>query len=150
VGRFMTGIGVRVLVVAVLVVGGFVLRDRLSSDAGQLQVGDCFDDPGGVEISAVQHHPCIEAHTGEVIYTGNMTGDDGSYPSDDAIFEWVSAYCLPAFASYTGQAYDGQVLDIGYYHPTTDGWTKGDRQVICYATRLDSSTMTGSLKVASQ
>jgi Septum formation len=139
---------IRIGIVAAIVIGGFVLRDRLSSNAGELKVGDCFDDPGSVaEVSDVQHHPCSEAHTGEVIFVGDMTGDNSSYPSDDTILTFVSASCLPAFTSYTGKAYDGQVLDVGYLHPTKDGWGGGDRGVICYAYNIDGSTQTGSLKV---
>ena len=52
-------------IVAVIIVGGFILRDRLSSNAGDLKVGDCFDEPAsGAEISDVQHHPCTEAPHG--------------------------------------------------------------------------------------
>ena len=146
---FITGWGVRIAIVAVIAVVGLIFRDRLSGNAGELQLGDCFDDPGSIaEVSDVQHHPCAEPHSGEVIYVGDMSGSNDAYPTDDAIFSFVSANCLPAFASYTGHAYDGVTLDVGFFHPTTEGWGKGDRGVICYATRLDGSTTTGSLKVA--
>ena len=63
--------GVRIAIIAIIIVGGFVLRDRLSSSAGDLKVGDCFDEPAtGGEISDVQHHPCTEAHTAEVVFIG--------------------------------------------------------------------------------
>ena len=147
--RLLSGWGIRILIIVVIVIGGFLLRDRLSGNAGDLSIGDCFDDPGTVtEVSDVQHHPCAEAHSGEVIYTGNMSGENGSYPSDDLILEFVTTNCLPAFKSYTGQEYDGQTLDVGYFHPTRDGWSGGDREVICYATRIDGTPTTGSLKVA--
>ena len=44
-------------------IGGFVLRDRLSSNAGDLAVGDCFDEPtaSAETIEDVQHQPCTEA-----------------------------------------------------------------------------------------
>jgi hypothetical protein len=71
-----SGWGIRLVVVGAIVVGGFLFRDRISGNAGDLQVGDCFDDPGTSEISDVQHHPCTEAHTGEVIFIGNMSGTD--------------------------------------------------------------------------
>jgi len=151
VSKLLTGWGVRILIIAIIGVGAFLLRDRLSSNAGDLTVGDCFDDPGSVtEVSDVQHHPCAEAHSGEVIYTGKMSGDNGSYPADDVILDFVTTNCLPAFASYTGQEYDGQTLDVGYFHPTPDGWSSGDRDVICYAVRIDGTSTTGSLKQAGQ
>ncbi|HEY7970691.1 MAG TPA: hypothetical protein VID95_11905, partial [Candidatus Limnocylindrales bacterium] len=77
--RWILRIGIIVLIVA----GGFLLRDRLSSNAGDLKVGDCFDDPAGqTEIKDVQHHPCSEGHTAEVVFLGKMTGDNASYPSN--------------------------------------------------------------------
>jgi hypothetical protein len=140
---------IRIGIIAAIIIGGFVLRDRLSSNAGDLQVGDCFDDPGQVaEVKDVQHHPCSEAHTGEVIYVGSMAGENSAYPSDDTILTFVGTNCLPAFASYTGKEYDGVTLDVGYFHPTSEGWNKGDRGVICYAYNIDGSTTTGSVKVA--
>ena len=135
------------LVIGVIAIVGIIFRDRLSSSAGDLQVGDCFDDPGAVtEVSDVQHHPCSEPHSGEVFYVGTMTGEDSAFPSDDAILEYVGTNCVPAYATYTGQQYDGATIDIGYFHPTPDGWSSGDRGVICYAFYLDGSTTTTSVK----
>jgi hypothetical protein len=146
---FLAGWGVRIAIIAVIVVAGFLFRDRLSSNAGELKVGDCFDDPGAIaEVSDVQHHPCEEGHTSEVIFVGEMSGDNATYPADDAILEFVSVNCIPAFASYTGRQYDGVTLDVGYFHPTSDGWGNGDRGVICYAYSIDGVPTTGSLKAA--
>ena len=144
---FLAGWGIRIAIIAAIAVGAFIFRDRLSGNAGDLSVGDCFDDPGSVvEVSDVQHHPCSEAHTGEVLFVGKMAGSNDAYPSQDTIFDFVSVNCLPAFESYTGQSYDGQVLDVGFFHPTEPGWKGGDRGVICYAYRLDETPMTGTIK----
>ena len=79
---FLSGWGVRLGIVAVIIIGGFILRDRLSSSAGDLKVGDCFDEPAsGAEISEVQHHPCAESHTAEVVFIGEMTGENSTYPT---------------------------------------------------------------------
>ncbi|HEX5013789.1 MAG TPA: septum formation family protein [Candidatus Limnocylindrales bacterium] len=146
---FLTGWGIRIAIIAVIVVGGLIFRDRLSGNAGELKVGDCFDDPGAIaEVSDVQHHPCEESHTSEVFFVGEMTGENASYPTDDAIFEFVSTNCIPAFASYTGKEYDGVTLDVGYFHPTSEGWSKGDRGMICYVYPLDGQPTTGSVKAA--
>ena len=146
---FLAGWGVRIAIIAVIVVAGFLFRDRLSSNAGELKVGDCFDEPStATEVSDVQHHPCEEPHTAEVIFVGDMSGDNNAYPSSDAVFEYVSVNCIPSFTTYTGQGLDGATLDVGYFHPTSEGWGKGDRGVICYAINLDGSPMTGSLKAA--
>jgi hypothetical protein len=142
--RFLLRFGI----IGAIALGGFLLRDRLTGAAGDLRVGDCFDDPATTtEIHDVQHHPCTEAHTAEVIYLGKLTGDDAKYPTDPVVEGWVRSNCLPAWSTYTGKAFDAKaVLTLAYYQPTEKGWSKGDRDVICYATREDGATMTGSVK----
>ena len=140
----MNGLARWVGVIAIL---GALSVAGCSANAGDLQVGECFDDPGSAtEVSDVQRHPCSEAHSAEVFYTGSMTGENDAFPSDDAILEFVGANCVPAFATYTGEEYTGDPIDIGYFHPTSEGWGDGDRGVICYAYNIDGSTSTGSLK----
>jgi Septum formation len=138
----------RIGIIVLIVAGGFLLRDRLSSNAGDLKVGDCFDDPAGqTEIKDVQHHPCTEAHTAEVVFLGKLTGDNASYPADAAVDTWVRANCLPAWEAYTGKTFETEpMLTAGYYQPTPDGWSSGDRDVICYAYREDNAPMTVSVK----
>ena len=34
-----------IFIIAVIAIGAFVLRDRLSSSPNELKVGDCFDSP---------------------------------------------------------------------------------------------------------
>jgi hypothetical protein len=145
---FVSGWRIRILIIALIAGGAFLFRDRLSSNAGELKVGDCFDDPqGAAEISDVQHHPCAEAHTSEVVFVGKMTGDNASYPTDSAVETWVGGTCLPAWNAYTGKDFQtDEVLDLRYYQPTNEGWGKGDRDVICYAARIDSAPMTTSVK----
>ena len=142
----MNGWVLRIGIIVLIVAGGFVLRDRLSSNAGDLKVGDCFDDPRGAsEITDVQHHPCSEAHNAEVVFLGKLTGD--AYPSDATVETWVRSNCLPVWETYTGKTYETEpILALGFYQPTTDGWGKGDRDVICYAMREDSAPMTGSVR----
>src|SRR5688500_13700554 len=80
-------------IVAAIVVAGLVFRDRLSGDAADLQVGDCFDDPGAVsEITDVQHQPCTEAHDSEVIFVGDYPAQD-AYPPDDAFTIFAEQQC---------------------------------------------------------
>ena len=142
---------VRIAILVVIAGGAFVFRDRLSSNAGELQVGDCFDDPAGAtEIHDVQHHPCTEAHTAEVVYLGKLAGDKSSYPTDTVVEAWVRTNCLPAWESYTGKSFEAEpVLSIGYYQPTPKGWSGGDRDVICYAAREDNGMLTTSVRKGS-
>jgi hypothetical protein len=141
---------IRIGIIAVIAIGGLILRDRLSSNAGDLKVGDCFDDPAGVsEVTDVQHHPCSEAHTAEVVFLGKMTGDNATYPTDGVVEDWVRSNCVPAWNAYTGKVLETEpVLTLAWYQPSKDGWSKGDRDVICYAARGDSTQLTGSVKKA--
>lgn len=149
----MQGIAIRLGIVGLIVIGGLVLRPFLTGNAGELKVGDCFDVPGPevTEVDDVQHHPCDQDHTGEVIFVGDYPGSasDG-YPTEDDVFAYLEAQCIPAFQAYTGIAYaDDQVHDIGWFQPTEEGWQNGDQGMICYAYRLDEAPFKGSLKAAS-
>jgi hypothetical protein len=143
----MRGLVIRLGIIAVIAIGAFVLRDRLSGSAGDLKVGDCFDDPGAAAtIQSVQHHPCSEAHSAEVIFVGNYQ-DASAYPGTDAFDSYAFNVCVPTFVSYTGRDYQTDTeLDIGYMYPTEEGWPKGDREIACYVYRLDQGTMTTSVK----
>lgn len=146
----MAGWAFRIGIIAVIAIGALIFRDRLSSNAGELKLGDCYDDPQGVTvITDVQHHPCTEPHTAEVIFLGNLPGDNATYPSDVAIETWVADTCLPAWTAYTGKDYQTEpVLSLGYYTPSEEGWKDGDRGVVCYATRDDGAAMTTSVRKA--
>ena len=103
----MQGWVIRIGIIAVIAIGAFVLRDRLSGNAAQLEVGNCFDEPvGATLITDVQHHPCSEAHTSEVIFVGNMTGSDDTYPTDAAIDAYAESNCVPAYEAYTGRDFE--------------------------------------------
>src|SRR4051794_15193034 len=80
---------IRIGIIGLFVVGGigaFLFRDRLASDAGTLTVGECYDDPVGTqEISDVQHHPCKDSHTAEVVFVGTMPDGSSSFPTTAAV-----------------------------------------------------------------
>jgi Septum formation len=135
----MSGAARRYIILAailIVIVGGiFVFRDRLSGNAGDLAVGDCFDAPtlDGGTVSDVQHHPCTEAHTGEVFAViTNPAGSDAAYPDQPARIAFAGDQCAAPFLTYVGIAMDSSALDIRYFGPTSDGWGKGDRTFTCY------------------
>jgi hypothetical protein len=146
----MRGWVFRIGIIAVIAVGALIFRDRLSSNAGELKVGDCFDDPQGVTIvTDVQHHPCNEAHTAEVVYLGTLPGDNATYPTDAVIDVYVEASCLPAWTAYTGKDFQTEtILGLGYYSPSSEGWSDGDRGIVCYAARNDGGPMLASVRKA--
>lgn len=147
----MRTIALRLGLLGAIGVGGVVLAPFLMGSVADLAVGDCFDPPTEeVEVSEVQRHPCTDAHTGEVIYVGDYPSTEGqTFPGDEAFVDHVAAVCLPAFESYTGLDYETATQwDFGYFTPTSAGWAEGDREISCYATRVDGAPTTGSLKVA--
>ena len=147
----MRSILIRVGIVGAIAGGAFLLRDFLPSNAGNLAVGDCFDLPASETetVEDVQHHPCTESHGGEVVFVGDFEPAPSAFPSDDEIFAFFSTKCVAAFFEYTGltMTTSGH-LDMSAFTPTEEGWGDGDRTVICYATSIDESPMTTSVKKA--
>lgn len=145
----MASLAVRVLIVAVIVIGGIIFRDRLTGNASDLKAGDCFDTKTATEVKDVQHHPCTEAHTAEVVLVANHPAAKGApYPADSEVDAWADGTCVPAILGYVGPTADLSALNYGIFYPKDDDWTDGDRQMICYLMRLDLGPMTQSLKAA--
>jgi hypothetical protein len=138
----------RVALVGAVLLGGFLFRDRLSGNAGDLQVGDCFDVPrGDRNVEDVLHHPCSEPHIAEVVFVGDHPAAKGTPWTDSLLGEFARSSCVPAFDAYTGTT-GSESLDIGAIYPLVEDWDGGDREIICYAYRVDRSLMSGSLKVS--
>lgn len=146
----MQGWVIRIGIIAVIVIGGFLFRDRLSGGANDLKVGDCFDEPAaGKTIEDVQHHPCNESHTGEVVFVGSVPGQNASYPGETAFDAYAVQNCGPAFRTYTGVDIAAQTaLNMGYFFPIQEGWSKGDHVLICYIVRTDGNPVTSSFRKA--
>lgn len=124
-----------IAIIAVVAVLAFVFKDRLSGNAGDLAVGDCFDAPAleGQTVSDVQHHPCTEAHTGEVFaVVTNPSDSNATYPDQTGRIAFAADKCAAPFQTYVGISMDVSVLDIRYFGPTQEGWGKGDRTFTCY------------------
>jgi hypothetical protein len=133
-------------IVVFLVVVLFAVRNNQSAD--DLAVGTCFDVPGrDTDISTVTSHPCAEAHDAEVFHVAEYTGN--SYPISISLDSFIDDACVPAFATYVGEAYDtNEDLTLGYFYPSRDAWDNGDRTVTCYVAREDKAKMTESVKAA--
>jgi hypothetical protein len=143
----VTGIGVRILIVAAIAIGGIVLRDRLSSGAGELKVGDCFDTTQATEVKDVQHHPCTERHNAEVVLVTTHPSIKGApYPSEADVQTYGDNVCTAAVVSYVGANARLDRLNYGIFYPAVKDWNDGDRGIVCYALNIDMSPMTSSLK----
>jgi hypothetical protein len=144
-------LGIVVLVGIVAVIGGgfWLFRDRLSGNASELVVGDCFDKPAETEtVTDVQHQPCTTPHDREVIAVlTHPAGPDGPYPVVSGFEDFIQEKCIPAFESYTGRVADTESeLILGYFQPTLSGWGDGDRGLICFLSRRDDQQLSGSLR----
>ena len=148
---------VTVVVIAALLVGGFLFRDRLSGNAADIEVGDCFmlpaetgDEASQGVVQEVSHSPCEEPHDAEAFFVGDLEGGAGTaFPATSVVEDFVGAVCLPAFEAYTGSDFlEQQVLDAGYFSPSADSWRLADREVMCYLTPISGSTTTQSYKGA--
>jgi hypothetical protein len=143
---------VGLLIAGVIAVGGFFLRDFNSGGVLELRVGDCFDVPTGAEtVSEVQHHPCNEIHSGEVVGLFDYPAAAGSpYPSHDSLSNFALGRCVSAFQTYTGRNPRTDVLlTVGWMLPVAEGWANGDHGVSCHILRVDDGTMTQSYRIAS-
>jgi Septum formation len=149
------GLLIIVAIAVVVLVVGLVFRDRITGQAGDLRVGDCFDLPADAVASAgvgdVQHHPCTEAHGGEVYAVLTYPADAGAtYPPSDAFDAFAADQCAATFQTYTGTAFEAATtLDAGYFFPIDSGWAGGDRTVICYLEDASGQPLTHSLRSAS-
>jgi hypothetical protein len=143
----MRGWVIRIGLVLAIGAGALVFRDRLSSNAGELKVGDCFDDPQGASvITDVQHHPCTESHVAEVVFLGKLP-EATTVPADGIVQDWVGRNCIPAWEGYTGKDWASEsILTMGFYQPNSEGWASGDRVVVCYTVRTDLVPMTSSVR----
>jgi hypothetical protein len=146
----MQSILLRVGVIGAIIIGAIILRPYLSGNAGNLQVGDCFDEPATAEetIDDVQHRQCTDPHDAEVIFVGNYTPDSDPYPTDEQFRTFFEGTCTSAFNTFTGLDFiTDETYDMSAYTPTVEGWNDDDdRKVICYAVRLDGGQMTTSIK----
>jgi ABC-type molybdate transport system substrate-binding protein len=139
----------RIAIIGVIALGAFVFRDRLSGNAGDLAIADCFDVPAGeTAISDVQHHPCTESHTGEVFAVVTHPAAEGTPPiTESQLVDYLTTACAPVFLAYVGpEAATAGVLDFGAFYPGEEDWNSGDRKVTCYAYRIDDAPMTSSVK----
>lgn len=142
------GIFVTLVLIGGIALVGLIFRDRLSANAGELQVGDCFHVPAGDSISDVQHAPCNEGHDGEVFVVQDFASDT-AYPTLSEFDLWVKSECVDkAFPTYIGASFESREdLDIGYFYPLEENWGEGDRQMICYVTPVGGADVTESYRV---
>ena len=145
----MQTIALRIGFFVLIGIGAFIARPYLMGNVGELKVGDCFDVPSVTEtIEDVQHHPCTDAHEAEVFFVGKLSTADGvPYPDDDALASMVQPVCTPVFDAYTGLSVaTDPVWTYGAVVPLEAGWAAGERDLMCYANRMDDKPTSASIK----
>lgn len=127
--------------IAAGVVGVFVLMSFLddSKNVNDLSAGDCFQDPGADEVSSVDTVNCDEPHDYEVAGSVTLLGDEGEYPTLDAIFEEAELRCLGLFLEYTGITDEESPYFPSTFVPTREAWEDGDKTALCTVVSVDAA-----------
>jgi hypothetical protein len=145
----MQSIALRLGVIGAIVIGAILLRPYLTGSASNLAVGHCFDEPtdNSETVDDVQNRPCTDPHGAEVVFVGDFAPASGAYPSTEQFLAFFNTTCASGFNAYTGLDFvTDPTYDMNMYTPTLEGWNDDDREVICFAIRLDGEQMTSSIK----
>lgn len=82
-----------------------------------------------------------------MFFVGDYAPATSVFPTTSDFQDFYASTCKPAFNAYTGIDYDSDTTyDLAAFRPTSDSWGSGDRKIVCYATRTDSTPMTKSIK----
>jgi putative regulator of septum formation len=118
-------------------------------------VGDCFNEPPGLatasEISEMTSRPCNEPHDGEVFAILSYPESASAfYPADDQILSEAESQCEPVALTYLGNDTGlAQTLNLYFLSPTADGWSHGDRRLVCYFESATGGGLTRSVHTGS-
>ncbi|MEM7093960.1 MAG: septum formation family protein [Actinomycetota bacterium] len=97
----------------------------------ELEVGTCFQDPDGLEITDVDEVDCTEPHDNEVFHLLQLA--DGDFPGREAITSQAGDGCTGAFEAYVGRDFPSSEYFLSFIAPSEDSWDRADdREVICY------------------
>jgi len=165
VAGFFGGIGIRLVVAALIFGGGAAWRAINAADrsddgiiteagvlsAGALSVGDCIEWPSEdeEEFSDVRALPCAEPHDAEIFALLSHPATAGDeFPGDDAVIEWSVQACYERFEGYVGRSYEtAEDLDFSFFTPTELGWKKyDDRTIQCVIYRIDEAKLSTSIR----
>ena len=109
-----------------------------------LKVGQCIQVPDSSQVGSVVTTECTEEHTGEVYYISKITQD--SLPSSSEMDELIAAACFDSFEDYVGTSPEETTLDATAMYPTSQTWSKGDRDIVCIAVPTGDEKLTESVR----
>jgi hypothetical protein len=129
-----------------LAVLAFVLGACGGGNVFEMEVGMCWDDVDGTEVSDVPIVDCSSPHDNEVFYLFDMA--DGSFPGEEAVQSAAADGCIAAFPAYVGSEYLDSDLDIYPLYPTEGSWDGGDREIVCsvYDWANNGAPLVGSVR----
>lgn len=117
-----------------------------------LQVGDCFTDDAAapmtpdetIAVKSVEAIPCDDEHGAEVF--ANVDLPDGEFPGDVQMSDRATTLCFDEFEPYVGAPYESSEYDYGWFAPTEETWSRGDRTINCVLFRTDGGLSSGSAR----
>jgi len=121
-----------------------------SVDAFDVAVGDCVNDPEGIDseegavFDSIEAVPCDEPHDNEIYHQFDLP--DGDYPGDDAVFEAAGVECEEQFESFIGVSFEESALDIAPITPTKESWELDDDRTATCAVYDPAGPVTGTLE----
>lgn len=117
-----------------------------SNNVFDLEVGQCFNDPGdNEEVANVEIVDCTESHDNEVFHLFDVPGDE--WPGDEAISASADEGCFNAFEGYVGTDYLSSEFFYAALRPTEQTWDgNDDREVVCFLRLVDGTPRTGSAR----
>jgi len=95
----------------------------------ELNVGDCFKDPGGGNIAEVEVVFCEDTHDLEVFFIDEIEQVE-EYPGRNYLADYSENICDNALATYTPPA-GYLTADITSAYPSPQQWQDGERSVVC-------------------
>ncbi|MFJ5957638.1 septum formation family protein [Paenarthrobacter sp. NPDC092416] len=118
------------------------------ADAFKVKVGDCIANPPSGEVIDVTIIPCDQSHDLEAYASSNI--DASTFPGDASVVTQAEEYCGAQFSTFVGKAYEESTLEVTYFHPTSDSWKTGDREIVCLIGGASGSAVTGTLKASAK
>ena len=105
----------------------------------------CFRDPEDVtRATSLDRVECKEAHDSEVISVFLLDGD--GFPGEEEVQAEASRRCTEDFFEYVGSTVEESELELSMIAPTQETWDEeDDREVVCWVTMADGSTLEESI-----
>jgi hypothetical protein len=96
------------------------------------------------QVDSVDAIPCEQSHNAEVF--ANIELPDGEFPGDGPVTDTAETRCFDEFEPYVGMDYESSEYNFGWFVPTGESWSNGDRTINCVLYLNDGGVSTGSAR----